>query len=187
MSRWKCVTDGCVPLEMSWPSCACPGWVPRTEQRPCPLSTWSLSTACACSLHLPRREPTTLHQPARGGAPLRLELWSSPCGRAACFGAHGWSALFMVHHPEQSSLLGLARAAPSPIALQLHSATFTFQTPRLGQAPHYASHPERRTGLLFPRSLGSDQIGCLLCLNSKLPRASRHLPCLLVPSLRPGS
>lgn len=85
--------------------------------------------------------------------------------RAACFGAPGRSALFMVRHPEQSSLLGLARAVPAPIALQLHSATLTFQTPRLGQAPIMRPTPK---GSLDSSSLAhwvqirSDQMSALL-------------------------
>lgn len=97
----------CVPLEGSWPSCARPGRVLRTEQRaPCSVSPWFPTHCWACPPHLPTaRSPA----PARGGARGRLGFCRAQHGRAACSwlvcAAHG-------RQPGQSALPGLARTAP---------------------------------------------------------------------------
>lgn len=85
----------CVPLEGSWPSCACPGWVPRTEQR---------ALLCEPLLPHPLPGPAAPISPLSGAQrPPPASTWrcsreagilQAQSGRAACFGAHGWSALF---------------------------------------------------------------------------------------------
>lgn len=99
-----------VPLEGSWPSCARPGRVPRTEQRALLCESvvpHPLPGLPASSPHC--QEPSALHQAARGGARGRLGFCRPQHGRAACSwlvcAAHG-------RPPGQSALPGLARAAP---------------------------------------------------------------------------
>lgn len=87
----------CVPLEGSWPSCARPGRVPRTEQRaPCSVSPWFPTHCWACPPHLPTaRSPvpsTRQHVEVLAGG--RDSAGLSTGGQPA----HGWSALLTDVH-----------------------------------------------------------------------------------------
>lgn len=136
----------CVPLEGSWPSCAHPGRVPRTEQRaPCSVSPW-FPTHClglpASSPHCQEpgastwrcsREAGILQASAREGSLLMAGL---RCSRTST-----WA--------ERSA--GPRTRCPSVwTSLQPCSAPFTRQTPGLSQAARRASQPPRLPGCPFP-------------------------------------
>lgn len=136
----------CVPLEGSWPSCARPGRVPRTEQRaPCSVSPW-FPTHClglpASSPHCQEpgastwrcsREAGILQASAREGSLLMAGL---RCSRTST-----WA--------ERSA--GPRTRCPSVwTSLQPCSAPFTRQTPGLSQAARRASQPPRLPGCPFP-------------------------------------
>lgn len=86
--------------------------------------------------------PSTLWHVEVLPAYLGLEFCRTPCGRAACLRACGWSGC--VHGTslwaELTSLLGFVPAAPSVwTAHQLCSATFTWPAPQVGSGPWHAS------------------------------------------------
>lgn len=168
----------CVPLEGSWPSCAHLGWVPRTEQRallceplvPHPLpGPARLISSLSGAQHPP---PASTWRCSREAG-----IYKPQYGKAACFGAHGWSALFT------DSNLGRAHCwalhVPYPLS-GLPSSPEALPSPArpLGWVRPLVIHPSPQGSpdVSSLHSLISSRSDPLLFLNSNLLRAGHCVP-----------
>lgn len=139
----------CVPLEGSWPSCARPGRVPRTEQR---------ALLCESLVPHPLPGPARLISPLPGARrPPPGSTWR--CSREAGIlqaSAREGSLLMAGLRCSRTSTWAERSAGPRTCcpsvwtSLQPCSAPFTRQTPGLSQAARRASQPPRLPGCPFP-------------------------------------